>query len=135
MKVKLTKQRLADAQEALLASGYRQNVLFDAALPGFGVRISKSAVAAFVDYYDRAGAKRRAMIGRVPVELTIEQARKKAAQVKVDVRAGADPVAERRQAAAAACQPKAGLTVAEAIEGWLANGKRDWSPITADIYG
>jgi integrase len=134
MKVKLTRARLAEAQAALKASGDRQHVLFDSELAGFGVRISRGTMAAFIDYTDRGGSKRRAMIGRVPAEISIEQARKRAAALKVDVRAGADPLAEKRAAAATARQAKAGLTVAEAIEQWLADGAGEWSSITLSSY-
>jgi integrase len=131
MKVKLTKDRIAAAKAALLASTNQQAVVFDAALPGFGIRISRNAIAAFLDYRDAGGAKRRLTIGRIPGELSIDQARKIAAAKNVEIRAGCDPVAERRAARVAA---KTGLKVSEAIDVWLADGAAEWSPITLSTY-
>ena len=40
--------------------------LFDAALPGFGLRISERGIKSWIAYYRQGGVKRRLTIGRYP---------------------------------------------------------------------
>jgi integrase len=109
--------------------------MWDTEIAGFGVRLTKAGAAAFIDYRDQTRTKRRFAIGKVlPAELTVEQARQRAAAYKVSIRAGADPVAEKRAAAAAAMKAGAGLTVETAIVDWLARRKESWSAATHAEY-
>ncbi|MBZ0252679.1 MAG: tyrosine-type recombinase/integrase [Candidatus Methylomirabilis sp.] len=74
-----------------------QDVRWDDALPGFGVRVFPSGARAFVIRYRAEGRKRYLTLGKVGV-LTLEQARELARRRLVDVIEGKDPQAERRRA-------------------------------------
>src|SRR5262245_30155062 len=125
---RFTKRRLSAEHEAMLAAGEDRRVVWDTEIAGFGVRLTRAGAAAFIDYRDLTRAKRRMTIGRLlPAELTVEQARQRAAAYKIAVRAGGDPIAEKRAAAAAAAQAEAGFTIEQAIESWLAKRAEDWS--------
>jgi integrase len=140
---RLTK-RLIEAEQAEMASvGERQRVIWDSDIAGFGCRLSKAGALAFFDYRDAKRTKRRLAIGKVlqvelatgkvlKAELTVEQARSKAAVYRVDVRAGADPLGDRRKSGG-------GVTVREAMRNWITakiNPKSDrrWSPVTEREY-
>ena len=74
------------------------DVRWDGAVPGFGVRVYPSGKKAFVLSYRAAGRKRLMVLGRFGADLTLEQARDKARRARVDVRDGADPIDEKRNA-------------------------------------
>jgi hypothetical protein len=125
---RLTKRQIIAERDAMLAAGDRQRVIWDDEVRGFGCRLSKAGALAFLDYRDLTRAKRRLAIGRVlPPELTIEQARARAAAYRVDVRAGLDPLGERRKS-------EDELTVEQAIRDWLATKTKKCSPVTAYEY-
>jgi integrase len=89
-KVKLTKRTI----DALRARD-REYVIWDAVLPGYGVRVKPSGVIAFVIQYRNAGNRsRRLTIGRYGV-WTPDAARKEARRLLVDIQAGDDPAAVR----------------------------------------
>lgn len=71
--------------------------LWDAAVPGFGLRIYPSGRKAFVVIYRHEGRQRMMNVGRYGV-LTVQQARQMAREVLVRVAQGEDPAAERREA-------------------------------------
>src|SRR5262245_56816732 len=140
---RLTK-RLIEAEQAEMASvGERQRVIWDSDIAGFGCRLSKAGALAFFDYRDANRKKRRLAIGKVlqvelatgkvlKAELTVEQARSKAAVYRVDVRAGADPLGDRRKSGG-------GGTVREAMRNWITaktNPKPDrrWPAVTDREY-
>ena len=131
---RLTKRQIMAERDALVAAGERQRVLWDSDVKGLGVRLTKAGALAFLDYRDATRAKRRLAIGKVlPFELTVEQARAKAAAYRVDVRAGKDPLGERRKSKVV------GMTVEQALRDWIAartNPKSDrrWSPVTEREY-
>jgi integrase len=133
MMQRLTKRQIMAERDAMMAAGERQRIIWDSDIAGFGCRLTKAGALAFLDYRDGTKAKRRLAIGRVlPAELTVEQARQKAAAYRVDVRAGKDPLGDRRKT-------DAGLTVEGAINDWVAsrtNPKSDrrWSARTAHEY-
>jgi Arm domain-containing DNA-binding protein len=93
-RIKLTK-RAVDA----LAPTDKDQVVFDAELPGFGLKITRSGHKVFLVQYryppGRAGRIRRYTIGPYGESLTPDQARGIAVQVKGKLAAGIDPVSER----------------------------------------
>jgi integrase len=93
-RLKLTK-RAVDA----LAPTDKDQVVFDAELPGFGIKITPSGRKVFLVQYryppGRTGRIRRYTIGPYGESLTPDQARGIAVQVKGKLAAGIDPVSER----------------------------------------
>lgn len=71
-------------------------VIFDDGIPGFGLRVLPTGVRSYlVQYRNRQGRSRRLTLGKHG-KITAERARKDALRVFDAVRAGGDPVAERR---------------------------------------
>lgn len=68
--------------------------LFDATLPGFGVRVSDTGVKSWIVYYRQGGVKRRLTIGRFPA-LSLADAREQARTALREVDKGRDPSAEK----------------------------------------
>jgi integrase len=92
----LTKRRIDAAKYK--GSSRSQCILWDGVLPGFGLRVHPAGRKAFVLFYrTAAGSKRLFTVGRYP-ELTLDQARKKARHLLVEVADGRDPAAERKRA-------------------------------------
>jgi site-specific recombinase XerD len=95
-------------------------VVFDDALPGFGVRVKPSgAVSWLIQYRNAHGRSRRltlAPYGRGETKLTPEQARKQAKLKLAEVADGADPAADKRTARGA-------ITVAELCDEYLKAGE------------
>jgi integrase len=89
-----------------------QAFLRDADLKGFGLRVTASGTKAFIVEKRVNGRVRRMTLGRYG-ELTVEQARKQAAQVLGKVATGIDPVAEKRKAQAL------GVTLAEVFAAFI----------------
>jgi integrase len=67
--------------------------LWDALVPGFGVRVTTRGVKTFFVRYRANGAQRRMKLGRYPV-LSLAAARKRAKAVLTEAAAGADPALE-----------------------------------------
>jgi hypothetical protein len=84
--------------------------VFDAELPGYGVKITPSGRKVFLVQYrfppGRAGRIRRYTIGSYGDGLTPDQARNIAIRVKGKIAAGIDPVSEREAIAAEARQSR-----------------------------
>ena len=95
-RLKLTK-RAIDA----LAPMAKERVVFDAELPGYGVKITPAGRKIFLVQYryppGRSGRIRRYTIGAYGAGLTPDQARSIALQVKGKIAAGIDPVADREE--------------------------------------
>jgi integrase len=118
-KVKLTK-RAVDALEPV----GKDQLVWDAELPGFGVKVTAAGRKVFLVQYryppGRQGSIRRYTIGTYGEALTPDQARRVAVEVKGKLAAGQDPFAEREaiQAAAltaAAAKRRQGANSVEAI--------------------
>ena len=92
--IKLTKR----AVDALLPAD-KDRVIFDAELPGFGLKITPSGRKDFLVQYryppGRAGRIRRYTIGAYGESLTPDQARSIAVQVKGKLAHGIDPATQR----------------------------------------
>ncbi len=80
----------------LTAPEQGNRIEWDAEIPGFGVRITRAGVVAFVLDYRIHGRKRRYTIGRHP-ELTATAARERALQLRGRILDGHDPLEEREQ--------------------------------------
>ena len=78
----------------------REVVVWDDALPGFGVRVKPSGVRSYIIQYRNrtTGVSRRLTIGQHGPLLTFEQAKKQARAVLADAMRGKDPVEDRRAA-------------------------------------
>lgn len=109
MTTKLTKA-LIDAA----APADREIVLWDASLPGFGVRIKPSGTRSFViQYRNRFGRSRRVTIGRYGT-ITLDEARKEARQQLSAVHQGRDPRDEKDR-------DRAGCSVRALAERYMAD--------------
>ncbi|MFN4354896.1 tyrosine-type recombinase/integrase [Parvibaculum sp.] len=89
---------------------------FDAALPGFALRVSATGIKSFVVFCRVGGRLRRVTLGRWPA-LTLARAREKAGQAVEAAERGIDPVGLRRAARDAAAD-----SVSAVAAEWL---KRD----------
>ncbi len=94
-KVRLTKQKV----EAIKPAD-SEIVVWDEALPGFGVRVKKSGVRSYVVQYRnrRTGHSQRMTLGQHGPRLTFHQAKRQARLILADATRGADPIGERRDA-------------------------------------
>ena len=97
----LTRRKTARITDALVR-GLEQptkgnRIVFDDRLPGFGVRITAKGYVAFVLNYMFKGRERRITIGGYGT-WTVAAARKRAAEMKVEVANGVDPLEDRNQA-------------------------------------
>ncbi len=91
-------------------------IIWDAELPGFGLRVESTGRKTFIARYrvggGRSGAQRQATIGRYGI-LTLDQARRLARKTLGAAASGGDPVGEKRSAR----QP--GITIAEVCDWYL----------------
>src|SRR5829696_8099689 len=94
-----TKLRLTKRAVDALEPTDKDQVFFDAELPGFGVKVTPAGRKVFLVQYryppGRQGKNRRYTIGAYGEALTPDQARRIAVEVKGKLAAGKDPVAER----------------------------------------
>ena len=77
-----------------LADDAAKHRIFDDTLSGFIAERRRSVITFYVRYIDPRGRSREVKIGRLG-DVTVEQARRKAEQIKTSVSLGADPVAEK----------------------------------------
>jgi integrase len=84
-----------------LASGKKDQIEFDDAIPGFGLRLREGGSRTWVFQYTRGAKQRRIVIGRESA-LPLGKARDIAADLHAKVRLGGDPAAEKAANNAAA---------------------------------
>ena len=110
-RAKLTK-RTVDAAKPTAA----RFIVWDSAMPGFGLRVEPSGVKVFIARYraggGRAGTLRQATIGRYGT-VTADEARQKARKLLAKAAGGGDPVGDKRAAR------QAGVTVAEVCDWYI----------------
>ncbi len=94
--MKLTKRAIDSF--SYQGDGQSRDVRWDAAMPGFGLRIYPSGRKAFIiSYRDDDRRSRLLTLGTFGKDLTLEQARTKAQKEMNSVRDGKDPLRERRK--------------------------------------
>jgi Arm DNA-binding domain/DnaB-like helicase C terminal domain len=104
-------------------------IIWDSEVKGFGARLQPQGIAFLSNY--RHGPFERWMTIGSPAELTVEQARRRAADLKLAVRAGADPLEEIRAKRKAA---ERGVSLSTVVEKWTAACRSEWSSDTARLY-
>lgn len=113
MPVRLTETAINKAIREAPATGRRD--LADAAAPGLRLRVTPAGGASWVlACRDSHGRMRRFPVGEWPA-VGIAEAREKARALRVKVREGADPIAERRRQRAVARDAKAGIGTLAAL--------------------
>jgi integrase len=100
--------------------------LWDATLPGFGIKITPADSRVAVYQYRADGRSRRLTIGRLCDSLTIEQARKKAKDASADLLEGVDPHGEK-------VSRRNALSVGDLLDKYLASA--DYSAKGTDTQG
>jgi integrase len=95
--------------------GRKDALVFDEALPGFGLRVTAKGSRTFIFQYRAGAVIRRTVLGAWGKELTAAQARKKAESLRGQVRDARDPVAERRAARAELQRQEAAERTASAV--------------------
>jgi integrase len=113
--------RLTQELVAALRIDGRDRLVFDARLPGFGVRITPAGTKIFVAQARVEGRLRRVPVGRFP-DMSVVAARDAADAALRDMRAGLDPKVEK--AARVKAVEAGSTTVAEFAERWLAEHVR-----------
>src|SRR4051794_6997277 len=110
-------EHLTDKLVRELASpGSGNRVVYDAAVKGFGARITAAGGRSFVLNYRINGRERRHTIGQFPA-WSVRLAREEAASLKRDIDRGRDPVGEREDARSApTISELAGRYIAEHAE-------------------
>ena len=127
--VRITKSLLEHERVAVVASG-KVRFIWDSEVKGFGARVQPRAIAFVLDY--RHGCfHRRMTFGRLGELRTVEEARRKAAEIKLAVRAGRDPLEEVRAKRKVA---ERGVTLCAVVEKWMAASRAGWSGDTARLY-
>jgi integrase len=94
----MAKQKLTKSVVESLTCGSEEFVIWDSALPGFGMRVKPSNVKSYVVQYRnrKTGASRRKTIGQHGPLLTFHKAKERARIVLADALKGNDPVADDR---------------------------------------
>jgi integrase len=95
----MVEQRLTkSAVDRLTADGDSEFIVWDAELPGFGVRVKPSGAKSYVIQYRTrdSGRSRRKTIGRHGPLMSLQQARSIARGLLADAARGRDPVGEHR---------------------------------------
>ncbi len=77
-----------------LPDGAAKQRVFDGPLPGFIAERRQSVTTFYLRYADARGRAREVKLGRLG-DVTVEQARRRAEQLKASVSLGADPVAAK----------------------------------------
>ena len=96
----MSKQKLSKTAVERLVHGPTDIVVWDSALPGFGIRVKPSGARSYiVQYRSRStGNSRRMTVGQHGPLLTFDQAKRQARAVLADAMRGKDPVEEKQTA-------------------------------------
>ncbi|AHG91852.1 protein of unknown function DUF4102 [Gemmatirosa kalamazoonensis] len=132
---KLTK-RAVDALAPQTGPVAADFFVWDDDVKGFGVRVWPSGRKSFVFAFrigGRAGTKQRVTLGDFGA-LTVDEARKRATQLRADVFAGRSPAAERAARKRAVAAERAAPTVSEAADAFLAECRAKLKPSTVAEY-
>ena len=94
----MTTQKLTKSVTEGLSPAASDYIVWDAELPGFGVRVKPSGVKSYVVQYRnrKSGASRRTTVGQHGPLLTFHKAREQARIILADALKGNDPVADNR---------------------------------------
>jgi integrase len=94
----MAKQKLTKSVVESLTCGSEEYVIWDSALPGFGIRVKPSNVKSYIVQYRnrKTGASRRKTIGQHGPLLTFHKAKERARIILADALKGNDPVADDR---------------------------------------
>ena len=94
----MAKQNLTKSTVDNLAPSDEDYVIWDSALPGFGIRVKPSNVKSYIVQYRnrKTGASRRKTIGQHGPLLTFHKAKERARIILADALKGNDPVADDR---------------------------------------
>ncbi|WP_209599406.1 integrase arm-type DNA-binding domain-containing protein [Ruegeria sp. HKCCSP351] len=124
MAIKLSARNLAEAQAGKL--------FWDTEVKGFGARKATNGdVTLFLNYQVRGTGKyKRLTIGKLG-ELTVDAARKRAAQMRLEIRAGMDP---SQQAETVTAKAKHSDTLGQYVSQWVDSPKHSWSDKTRYDY-
>lgn len=121
--MKLTK---ATVDRLVLPPGKIESIVFDDALPGFGLRIRSGGKRTWIAQYRLGLMQRRVTLGTVQT-LDADEARRRAKDALARVQLGQDPQAEK----AAARVPKTPeMTVGDLVERYLPHAERRLKPST-----
>jgi len=130
--VKLTKREI---DTLACPPGRKDLIVFDDALPGFGLRVTKDGAKVFLLQFQpggRTGPRRRLVLGRYG-EITPGQARRLAEAARAAIRLGRDPAAERADARRATAERQkrdaeaTEFTFTRLIDEWAAIALKDRS--------
>ena len=94
----MARQKLPKSAVEGLAPSSEDFVIWDSALPGFGIRVKPSNVKSYIVQYRnrKTGASRRQTIGQHGPLLTFHKAKERARIILADALRGNDPVADDR---------------------------------------
>jgi integrase len=121
--VKFTDRNVADLE---LPAGKTELLIFDEALPGFGVRLRAGGKRSWIAQYRTSRQQRRLTLGSVRTVDAVE-ARKRAKATLARAQLGHDPQGEK----AAARAPRAReITLAEVVDRYLPFAERKLKPST-----
>src|ERR1700730_6259506 len=109
--MKLTK---ATADRLKLPQGKREMIVFDEALPGFGLRIRSGGKRTWIAQYRLGSKQRRVTIGTSET-IDADEARRRARRVQSKVHLGTDPQLEKTEARA-----QAAVTFGSVVDSYLA---------------
>ncbi len=107
MRAQLTKTLLGNPPA--IPPGKNKVLVFDTKIAGFMIEVRPSCTTFYVKWKDRRGCTRSVKIGRHGSDVSLEQARKRATELRSAIALGGDPHADRQA-------EKAALTVAEFVE-------------------
>jgi integrase len=110
-------QRLTQAFVDTAPVTGRDHIIFDAQLPGLGLRITPTGTKIFVAQARVSGRKRRITVGLADT-MSLATARTEALQLLAAMRGGIDPTADRKARLRAAAAKS--ITIRELSEQWMA---------------